>query len=143
MKSIVILIALLLPLVAQAGKWARYGNTSKLTNGLQAGEWASFDPTSGDVDPVPLNLGSCENFDVFYYVDVDGGTPDSTSTVALYTCPGDTSDTDACQPLNAGTTLTASATEVFGASAIWLFADVDAFNADARIIVKCAQPSQR
>ena len=145
MKSFLVILALLLPLTAHAGKWNLFGSTTRQVNGLQAGEWASFDPVTADVDPVPLNLGSCENFDVFYYVDVDGSTTDSSSTVALYTCPGDTSSTDACQPLNAGTgtTMSATVTEVFGASAIWLFADVSAFNEDARIIVKCAQPSQR
>lgn len=137
----------LLALPAQAD-WQKNCDSSRAAvTGIQAGEFVCHDVTAADVDPPILSVNACENWDALWYPDPDGSGTDSTSTVAIYTCPDTdaniTTNTAGCQPLDGGTTLGATNTEVFGAASVWMWADVSAFNDGGRIIVRCAQPSSR
>lgn len=123
------------------------------------GSFVCHDPSAATDAPEILGIASCENVDVFFYDDLDGDGTASAGTHDVYTCPqgnGDDGDgdgsadlnTDAerrlgCQPLNGGTTLSSTNTEVFGMSGAWMWVDSAGATNDGRIIVRCAQPSGR
>jgi hypothetical protein len=146
MRAVILALVLLFPGVA-LGDWQKFCTSTTppvgrpVAGSIQPGEWVCHDPQAGE-DPSPLNIAACENVDIFWYDDLSGAAT-STATVVLYTCPFSSSNTTTCQPLNGGTTLSATNTEVFGAAGIWLYADVTADSNDPRLIVRCAQPSAK
>lgn len=151
--TLLIGLGLLWPALA-AADWQKSCQSGALnqTNTLSAGGFICHDPAAATDAPETLFIGNCENVDVFFYDSLNGDATGSAGTHDVYTCPQGNSeaggDTDAerrlsCQPVNNGTdtTLSATVTEIFGMSGVWLWVDSAAADNDGRIIVKCGQPS--
>jgi hypothetical protein len=99
-----------------------------------------------DDDPSVLQVTDCDQVDIFYYPDYDGDGTDNTGEIEVYTCPSsmfheDTEATllNACQPVNGAgiTVLDETNTEVWGLGVGWLWFDVENWDDDAELQVKC------
>jgi len=141
MKKIAVafLMALSVPLSALATGWTKSCRSSDVVTGLAIGQFACNDP---DGDTPALNVANCENFDVFYFVDLNGDATASTNTVQIRSCPSSTADADACWPIQNVTMTGATPAEaIYGAAAIWIYGDFNAaINNDPRVLIKCNGP---
>ena len=140
-----------LPATAEWQKGCISG-TAHQSNSIGVGEFVCHEPTTADDDPDVLAISGCENVDIFWYDNITGdGSGDADGTAAIYTCPVTVAaavDTEAerllaCQPLNGGTTLDITNTEVLGTAAVRLWVDVELASAENQLVVRCAQPSGR
>ncbi len=74
---------------AQVGSWARACQTGQTTASLKGGGWACYTPTGSDTESASpaLDVTSCENVDVFLFVDADGDDSSCTVTWDIEMCP--------------------------------------------------------
>jgi hypothetical protein len=117
------------------------------------GKIACHAPATATDSPSPIQVGDCDQVDIFWYPDRNGSGADSAGQAAVYTCPstasasfdadGDGNVNDAvdwrlmCQPLDGGTVLNAVNTEAEGWGAFWLWFDVTGVDEDPELMVKC------
>lgn len=139
MKKSFFLLFACFPFAASAAGWEKSCRDSDTTTGLAIGQFACQDP---DGDSPAINVGNCENFDVFYWTDRGADGTASTNTVQIRACPSSTTSATACWPIQNVTLTGASPAEaIYGAAAVWIYADFDAaINNDPRVIVKCNGP---
>jgi hypothetical protein len=92
-------------------------------------------------------VSSCENFDVFFYDDVDGDAVSGDATVIIRNCPTPTADTDGCWAienltLNGDPAVNTEA--IYGAAGTWIFVEVVTYatlTEPIRVIVRCNGPA--
>ena len=155
MRHLIRTFTILCLLVVGAGTasadWLKFCSGSAVATSVGSGEWVCHNPASADDDPGLLSVMNCENWDAGWYDNITGdGSGDTDGTAAAYTCPfvaSTATDTEAerllaCQPLNGGTTLNATSTEIFGGGLIKLWFDVEAASTENQLIVRCSQPAR-
>ena len=83
-------VGVLLPSQALAIDWylGCQIHAGAITKGLSPGQFACLNPISADRDADNLlDTTSCDNIDVYWFLDQDGSNTASTGTVQLMTCP--------------------------------------------------------
>jgi len=156
MHYLILLLALLVAAPAWGADWLKFGRATQSVTALDSRSgvtWASTSPGS-DVNSPMLNVSQCENIDILYWLDVDDGGA-SANTMRVYACSAAT-DASGAAPTASGfdptgfcwiienTTLDgdpATNTEaIYGAAAIWIYADVVSFVAVTPLLAVSCNP---
>lgn len=143
-----------LAIVTETGNWRLSCQGTAATKSMEAGSFVCYTPAVGaatdSASPI-LWVGACENFDAFLHDDWDGDTTACTVTWQLQMCPppvGLTTDAlknAACNTLpgvaalsgdDAKSNLAGEYIRIVGGGA---GAAIDS----CRVVIKCAEPSER
>lgn len=143
-RALAIILGLLWPTVSLAWEKSCSG-TDVTTLQLNPGGYACYDlDTTSTTDSGTLDVSQCENIDIFWNSIITANT--FTNTVIARNCfTQGTRNANMCWAIE-NLTLTGNPADnteaIYGASAVWLYADVQAHAASgtARMLVKCNGP---
>jgi hypothetical protein len=153
---LLVLCAVALAWPASGADWLKFGRATQTVTALDARAgivWASTSPAADENSPM-LSVSQCENFDIFFYEDMDDGGG-SANEVEIYSC-GAAVDGSGVGPTNAGfnpagicwvienATLdgdeTANTESIYGVAGVWIYADVSTWVAVTPLVVVHCNP---